>query len=160
MQSIASTIVRLTDIIEAIEHVRSTTDGVALEAFEADWEKRWLVERGIEIISEASRRLPDELKTRHPQIPWAKVAGIGNVLRHDYERIEPAILWKVADDELEPLREVCGTSWIGRLPKSKAGIRHSCSKNYRHQRPCAARSRLRASRRDRASSSEMSADQP
>jgi len=52
--------------------------GVTLEAFEPDKRKRWLVERGIEIISEASRHLSDELKARHPQIPWPKVAGIGN----------------------------------------------------------------------------------
>jgi uncharacterized protein with HEPN domain len=47
---------RLTDIIEAIESIRRVLGGVPLEAFEQDWEKRWLVERGIEIISEASLR--------------------------------------------------------------------------------------------------------
>ena len=46
---------RLADIIEAIERIRHVLDGVTLEAFEQNWEKRWLVERGIEIISEASR---------------------------------------------------------------------------------------------------------
>jgi hypothetical protein len=56
--------------------------GTALNAFEADW----LVERGIEIISEAGRRLPGELKRRHPEIPWRKIAGVGNVLRDEYER--------------------------------------------------------------------------
>jgi len=57
-----SPIPRLTDIIEAIQHIRAETTGVPLDAFEADWRKRWLVERGVEIISEASRRLPDELR--------------------------------------------------------------------------------------------------
>ena len=51
---------RLADIIEAIERIRRVLDGVPLEAFEQDWEKRWLVERGIEIISEASRHLADD----------------------------------------------------------------------------------------------------
>ena len=46
---------RLADIIEAIERIRRVLDGVTLESFEQNWEKRWLVERGIEIISEASR---------------------------------------------------------------------------------------------------------
>jgi uncharacterized DUF497 family protein len=59
MRSTASAIVRLTDIIEAIDHIHSTTAGITLNAFERSWEKRWLVERGIEIISEASRRLPE-----------------------------------------------------------------------------------------------------
>ena len=74
---------RLTDIVEAIELIRSEMAGVTLQAFEPDKRKRWLVERGIEIISEASRHLSNELKARHPEIPWPKVAGIGNVLRHE-----------------------------------------------------------------------------
>jgi uncharacterized protein with HEPN domain len=98
---------RLTDIVEAIENIRSETAGVSLDAFEADWRKRWLVERGVEIISEASRRLSDELKARHPEIPWPKVAGIGNVLRHDYESIAPAVMWKLVQDDLPLLEKVC-----------------------------------------------------
>ena len=73
---------RLADIIEAIERIRHVLDGVTLEAFEQNWEKRWLVERGIEIISEASRHLTDDIKERRTEIPWPKVAGIGNVLHH------------------------------------------------------------------------------
>ncbi|HEY3910775.1 MAG TPA: HepT-like ribonuclease domain-containing protein [Stellaceae bacterium] len=98
---------RLADIIEAIENIRSETAGVALDAFEADWRKRWLVERGVEIISEASRRLGDKLKARHPEIPWPKIAGIGNVLRHDYERIAAPVMWKLVQDDLLPLEKVC-----------------------------------------------------
>jgi uncharacterized protein with HEPN domain len=79
----ASPILRLTDIIEDITHIRAETAGVPLDVFEADWRKRWLVERGIEIISEASRQLPDELKARHPEIPWRQVADIGSILRHE-----------------------------------------------------------------------------
>ena len=60
---------------------------VSLEVFQTDIRKRCLVERALEIISEASRRLPEDLKARHPSIPWPKVAGIGNVLRHDYEHV-------------------------------------------------------------------------
>jgi uncharacterized protein with HEPN domain len=88
---------RLADMIQAIERV---VTGVPLEAFEFSWEKRWLVERGIEIISEASRHLAEDLKARHPGIPWAKLAGIGNVLRHDTARLRrtccgnlPSMIW-------------------------------------------------------------------
>jgi uncharacterized protein with HEPN domain len=98
---------RLADIIEAVEHIRCVLAGIALDHFEADWQKRWLVERGLEIISEASRHLPDELKSRHPEIPWQKVAGIGNVLRHNYERVAPDVLWKLAQDNLPDLDRVC-----------------------------------------------------
>lgn len=102
-----SSIARLVDIIEAIELVRSETAGVTLQSLESDKRRRWVIERGIEIISEASRQLTDELKARHPEIPWPKVAGIGNVLRHEYERVAHDVLWGVARDDLPPLEKVC-----------------------------------------------------
>ena len=82
-----SLVPRLSDMVQACERIRTLLHDMSLEAFEADWQKQWLVERGIEIISEASRHLTDELKARHPSIPWVKVAGIGNVLRHNYEHV-------------------------------------------------------------------------
>ena len=102
-----SPIPRLSDIIEAIRHIQAETDGVPLDVFEADWRKRWLVERGVEIISEASRRLPAELKARHPEIPWQQVVDIGNILRHEYQRVAPDVLWRLAQDDLPPLDRAC-----------------------------------------------------
>ncbi len=78
-----------------------------LDVFETDWQTQWLVERGVEIISEASRHLSDELKARHPHIPWGKVAGIGNILRHNYENIAAPVMWKLAQEDLSALESVC-----------------------------------------------------
>jgi len=100
---------RLTDIVDAIERIRSVLRDTSLEAFEADWQKQWLVERGVLIVSEASRHLTDELKARYPEIPWKKVAGIGNVLRHSYENVAAPIMWKLAQVDLPVLQEVCHT---------------------------------------------------
>lgn len=61
----------------------------------------------MEIISEASRRLPEPLKARYPEIPWQKVAGIGNVLRHDYGNVSAPLLWKVVKEDLPVLARVC-----------------------------------------------------
>jgi len=102
-----SLVLRLTDIIEAIERIHSVVNRLSLEEFENSWEHQWLAERGVLIISEASRHLSVELKTRHPEIPWAKVAGIGSVLRHDYERIAPDVIWKLATVDLPVLDAVC-----------------------------------------------------
>ena len=102
-----SNIARLTDIVEAIERVRGILADMTLEAFEADWQRRWLVERGVEIISEASRRLSNDLKVRHPEIPWPKVAGIGNVLRHDYESIAAPIMWALVQNDMPVLEKAC-----------------------------------------------------
>ncbi len=98
---------RLTDIVEAIARIRHTLANVSLETFEDDWESRWLVERGVEIVSEASRHLPPELKERHPGIPWKKVAGIGNVLRHNYESVSAPVMWALAQNDLGELEQVC-----------------------------------------------------
>jgi uncharacterized protein with HEPN domain len=102
-----SLIPRLTDIVEAIERVNGVLADVSLEAFENDWQRQWLVERGVEIISEASCHLPDDLKARNPEIPWQKVAGIGNVLRHNYESIAAPVLWKLVQADLPTLEKAC-----------------------------------------------------
>ena len=102
-----SLVLRLTDMIEAIERIQSVVSGLGLEEFENSWERQWLVERGVLIISEASRHLSAELKARHPEIPWTKVAGIGSVLRHDYERIAPDVIWKLATIDLPILDAAC-----------------------------------------------------
>jgi uncharacterized protein with HEPN domain len=103
----SSPLARLTDIVEAIELIQTEMAGVTLAAFESDRRKRWLVERGIEIIPEASRRLPAAMKARHREIPWPKVAGIGNVLRHAYQNVAHDVLYHVVHDNLKPLETAC-----------------------------------------------------
>jgi uncharacterized protein with HEPN domain len=103
----SSPVARLIDMIEAIELIRAELSGVTILAFQADRRKQWLVERGLEIISEASRRLPEAMKARHRIIPWPKVASIGNVLRHDYEHVAYDVLWRVVHDDLPTLERVC-----------------------------------------------------
>jgi uncharacterized protein with HEPN domain len=98
---------RLFDIIEAIGIARDEIAGLTLDAFEADRRSRLLVERAIEIVSEASRHLPAEMKARHHHIPWRKVAGIGNVIRHDYQRVAADVLWNVVNDQLPSIESAC-----------------------------------------------------
>jgi uncharacterized protein with HEPN domain len=58
----------------------------------ADIVLRMAFERGFEIVSEASRHVPKELKAMEPEIDWTDIAGIGNILRHDYDRVKFDIL--------------------------------------------------------------------
>jgi uncharacterized protein with HEPN domain len=95
------------DMIKAIERILHVVGDMKFEAFTTDWQRQWLVERGIEIVSEASRHLADELKSRHPDIPWRKIAGIGNILRHDYERIAAPVMWALVRENLPSLERVC-----------------------------------------------------
>jgi uncharacterized protein with HEPN domain len=95
----------LHDILEAIDRVEEITSGKTLQEFEDSWQLRWLVQRALEIISEASRAIPKELTSMRPEIPWSRVAGIGNVLRHEYSGLSDRIIWNVVLDELPRLKQ-------------------------------------------------------
>ncbi|MBV8552648.1 MAG: DUF86 domain-containing protein [Acidobacteriaceae bacterium] len=58
----------------------------------------------MEIVSEASRRLPDEIRDRHTAIDWAAVAAAGNVYRHEYEAVDEALIWQTVQRDRGPLR--------------------------------------------------------
>lgn len=64
---------------------------------------RDIVERNLEIISEASRRLPDDLKAAHDEIDWRLLADLGNILRHVYHRIDETRLIEIMMDHLSGL---------------------------------------------------------
>jgi uncharacterized protein with HEPN domain len=85
----------LADILEAIANIETDTDGLDLDGFVNNRRVRQLVERNIEIISEASRRVPGRLKATEPTVPWREIAGIGNILRHDYGGVRPSVLWGI-----------------------------------------------------------------
>src|SRR5690606_34849176 len=72
-----SVLPRLLDILEAAERIQCVVADATLERFEAECQRQWLVVSGLEIISEASRHLPDEVKERNPHIPWRNVADLG-----------------------------------------------------------------------------------
>lgn len=76
-----------------------------LESLSEDSKTIYAVVRCLEIISESSRRLPDDLKARHPSIPWRAIAGAGNIYRHDYEEVASDIVWNTVKFALDPLPE-------------------------------------------------------
>ena len=91
-------------ILEAIDGIENATRGKTVADYGADWLLRNGIQRGIEIISEAARRVPAELKETRPEIPWAQIMGVGNVLRHEYHRISDAVVWNVVQQYLSPLK--------------------------------------------------------
>ncbi|MDV2984934.1 UNVERIFIED_CONTAM: DUF86 domain-containing protein [Methylobacteriaceae bacterium AG10] len=94
----------LDDMLTALDGIAEATAGQSFEAFCGDWLLKHGVERGIEIISEASRAVPDDIKALRPEIPWHQVRAIGNILRHEYHGLSERILWNVVVDELPRLR--------------------------------------------------------
>lgn len=97
---------RLQDILDNIEAIRLFTRGMDQTAFTADRKTVYAVTRALEIISEASRRLPSDLKARHPEIHWPAVAAAGNVYRHDYEAVAASAVWKTITMDLDRLEAV------------------------------------------------------
>jgi uncharacterized protein with HEPN domain len=96
----------LRDMLYHIELAERFTRGRSFESFLEDLMPLYAVIRCLEIISEASRRLSDDLKARHPHTPWREMAAAGNVYRHDYEEVLPRRVWKTLQEELPPLRAV------------------------------------------------------
>ena len=94
----------LDEIIEEIDWLGAMISGRSLSDFSADRALRYAVERAIEIISEASRRIPAELKSVRPEIDWRGVGDIGNFLRHEYHSTAVKIIWDVVQTDLAQLR--------------------------------------------------------
>lgn len=102
--AIRSPLLRIHDMLESIRGIERALAGKTLRDYERSWLLRSAVERGIEVISKASRHLGGDLKAQHKDVRWKDIAGIGNILRHDYQRVDAAIVWKAVKDDLPPLK--------------------------------------------------------
>jgi uncharacterized protein with HEPN domain len=96
----------LRDILHHIDLASQFVGGFDRDRFKADLRTVYAVTRCLEVISEASRRLPDALKSRHPAIAWREMAAAGNVYRHDYEDVAAQFVWETVKQALPPLRAV------------------------------------------------------
>jgi uncharacterized protein with HEPN domain len=94
----------LRDILRYLELAARFTAGMDLSTFRDDERTLLAVTRCLEIISEASRRLPPELKARHAAIDWRHMAAAGNVYRHDYDDVEAQFILETVRLALPPLR--------------------------------------------------------
>ena len=95
--------IRLLDIREEIAGIRALTKTADAESFAASWAMKRAVQHALLITAEAAKHIPAELKKLHPQVPWQKIHGLGNMLRHEYRRIDPEVLWSVVTDHLDEL---------------------------------------------------------
>src|SRR5262245_29802107 len=95
---------RLEHILNSIEAVLGYWKGKKRSDFDADELRRAATQRHLEIISEASRRIPEADKTDHPQIPWRDISSIGNVLRHRYDTVSDDRIWEIVTLDLRALR--------------------------------------------------------
>ncbi len=106
MAATANPRARLEHILFHIRGVADTVGGVEFDTYTSVYHMERTVERAVQIISEAVRALPPDLTPRYPEIEWAKIAGIGNVLRHEYERVDPQTMWEIATVRLPEMEKV------------------------------------------------------
>ena len=96
----------LRDILYHVDLAAHLVEGFDYEAFHGDVRTVYAVTRCLKIISEASRRLPDAMKERHPSISWREMAAAGNIYRHNYEDVAARYVWDTVKRDLSPLRLV------------------------------------------------------
>ena len=94
----------LEDILEAIQLTEEFVTGMEFADFQDDSKTRYAVVHALLIISEASRRLSEDLKNRHPDIPWRDIANSGNIYRHEYHSINDRMIWKTVTESLPTLK--------------------------------------------------------
>jgi uncharacterized protein with HEPN domain len=96
----------LFDIRDCILLARDFVKGLSYETFRKSRLHFFAVTRALEIISEASRRLPDDVRNKHPELPWREIRDAGNLYRHSYDNVVESIVWKTVQDDLAPLLAV------------------------------------------------------
>jgi uncharacterized protein with HEPN domain len=95
---------RLRDFLEAIAEIEDVMRGANLLQFASDRRSRLLVERLLEIVCEASRTIPDEVKQDEPSIDWRAMIDLGNLLRHAYHTTRAEVTWDIVQNHLPPLK--------------------------------------------------------
>ena len=101
--------VTLRQIIEVCEKAGDLRASMTREEFRADWRQRMLAERLVEILGEAVKRLPADLRHRHPQVPWEKIAGTRDYIAHGYDSVDYDVIWGVLDIETARLKSAVQT---------------------------------------------------
>lgn len=95
---------RMRDILEAIVEIADVTQGFTFDQFASDRRTRLLTERLLEIVCEASRTIPDNIKRDEPGIDWRQMINFANLLRHAYHTTEAGIVWDIIQNHLPTLK--------------------------------------------------------
>lgn len=91
------------DILDSINDVVNFIDGMEFEDFINDKKTIYSVVRAIEIIGEAAKNVPEQIRTKYPDVPWKQMAGMRDKLIHEYFGVDLEILWKTAKDDVPQL---------------------------------------------------------
>ena len=95
--------VYLEDMLEAVRKVERYSRGLTRQSFAADEKTVDAVVRNLEVLGEAAKRIPEAVRRGAPDIPWQRIAGLRDILIHDYFGIDFDIVWDVIQNKIPPL---------------------------------------------------------
>jgi uncharacterized protein with HEPN domain len=102
----------LDDILGAIAEIEEFLQGMTYEAFIEDRRTINAVIRSLEVLGEATKHVPAGFRNKHPGIPWSKMAGMRDVLIHDYMGVDLKTVWKVAQERLPEIKPLIDELFI------------------------------------------------
>ncbi len=92
------------DMLDAMDKAELLLEGVTYEQFEADFRINFAVIRALEIVGEAAKRLPPNLREQYPNIPWKVMAGMRDRIIHGYDVVDLQIMWDVVKRDIPQVK--------------------------------------------------------
>ena len=92
------------DIVDAMEKAEILLEDVTFEQFEADFRINFAVVRALEIVGEATKRLPITLRDQYPDIPWKEMAGMRDRIIHGYDNVNFRIVWDTVKQRIPAVK--------------------------------------------------------
>jgi uncharacterized protein with HEPN domain len=93
----------LDDIAKACRKLLRFTNGVSFKQFTHDEEKYDAVLRNLEVIGEAVKHIPDDIRDQYPDIKWRKIAGFRDIVAHEYFGVSDELVWDIIQNQIQPL---------------------------------------------------------
>lgn len=93
----------LDDIEKACRKLLRFTNGVSFKQFTHDEEKYDAVLRNLEVIGEAVKHIPEDIRDQYPDIKWRKIAGFRDIVAHEYFGVSDDLVWDIVQNQIQPL---------------------------------------------------------
>jgi len=97
--------VYLEDILEAAGRIHGYTSAMSMKEFASDPKTFDAVVRNLEVIGEATKKIPEAIRLQRPQVEWRRIAGLRDILIHEYFGVDAEIVWDIIKNKLSPLEK-------------------------------------------------------